>query len=381
MTRDQEIERVLDRWFTEGPTQMPDRFLVDTLDRIDRAPQHRLARLQSRLPAVHPYLGYAAAAVVVAVAGLGAVAVTQPHTGSSGIPASLQAQWAAGENTIVIGETTVTIWDKTDLVSTVSIVGSGRIELRALTEGGPDWRCRIGDTGTYAFSHPSGDQLLTLTPVSDACANRATHLAGDWSRTDYGDLQPGRRDATRFRPFGSTAGRLTYTVSAGWVGIGMHAGLFALGRPSVSDRAAIRVISNAYPSDQEVSCSVNQGAAGVGRTPAAMAAWLTTLPGLVVSTPTQATVGGLSGIVVDLSVAPGWTTTCDAGLYTFSYGGSDDAGWSNRLALQGTDLARYFLLDPGDGSTLVVAIEAQEADWNAFIADAMPVVQSFEFTR
>ena len=39
MTRDQDIERVLDQWFTEGPTQMPSRFLDDTLDRIDRAPR------------------------------------------------------------------------------------------------------------------------------------------------------------------------------------------------------------------------------------------------------------------------------------------------------------------------------------------------------
>ena len=42
MTRDHDIERVLDRWLTEGPT-WPASFLDDTLDRIDRAPQRRLA--------------------------------------------------------------------------------------------------------------------------------------------------------------------------------------------------------------------------------------------------------------------------------------------------------------------------------------------------
>ena len=30
MTPDHDIERVLERWFTEGPTQMPDRLLEDT---------------------------------------------------------------------------------------------------------------------------------------------------------------------------------------------------------------------------------------------------------------------------------------------------------------------------------------------------------------
>ena len=40
MTRDQDIERVLERWFTEGPTQMPDR-LFEYVDHIDRLPQRR----------------------------------------------------------------------------------------------------------------------------------------------------------------------------------------------------------------------------------------------------------------------------------------------------------------------------------------------------
>ena len=56
MTREQDIERVLDEWFVEGPTQMPSRFLDDTLDRIDRAPQRRLAGLRPRLLAMHPNL-------------------------------------------------------------------------------------------------------------------------------------------------------------------------------------------------------------------------------------------------------------------------------------------------------------------------------------
>ena len=30
MTPDNDIERVLDQWFAEGPTQMPGRFLDDT---------------------------------------------------------------------------------------------------------------------------------------------------------------------------------------------------------------------------------------------------------------------------------------------------------------------------------------------------------------
>ena len=113
----------------------------------------------------------------------------------------------------------------------------------------------------------------------------------------------------------------------------------------------------------------------------ALSDWLRTLPGLVVSAPTEVTIGGLRGIMVDLSMAPGWTPTCDAGLYTFSLSGSDGGDWSNRLRLIGTGRARYILLDRGDGSALVVDIEAPAADWDAFLTDVQPVLDGLEFTR
>ena len=72
---------------------------------------------------------------------------------------------------------------------------------------------------------PSSSRLpvshLTLTPVSDACAARATILAGDWFRTDIGPLAPGRHDATLFKPFGGgTSGRFSFTVPPGWAVVG-----------------------------------------------------------------------------------------------------------------------------------------------------------------
>lgn len=406
MTRDQDIERVLDRWFTEGPTQMPNRFLDDTLDRIDGAPQHRLARLQTRLPTMHPNLRLAAAAaVVLAVAGLGAALLTQtagigrPSADVNGpLPASIQAEWQSvgtrivpgpgpgGINTYALGilvdPTAIDIQNAhTDVVNSAKLVAPDRFEVKAITMG-DFWRCAVGDVGLYRFSLTARDQQLTLMPVSDACAARAAVLAGDWSRTDIGPLQPGRHEATHFRPFSyGTTGQLAYTVPDGWAGgAGMNDGLFELGRSSGSDSAGITLISNAYASDQVAPCNVNGGAAGVGRTPEDLTNWLRTLPGLVVSAPTEVTIGGLRGVAVDLFMAPGWTPTCEAGLYTFSLSGSDGGDWSSRLRLTDTTRARYILLDRGDGSSLVVNIEAPDNVWNTFITDAMPIVQGFEFT-
>jgi hypothetical protein len=401
MTPDNDIERVLDAWFAEGPTQMPDRFLADTLDRIDGAPRGRLVDLGTRARAIDPILRFtAAAAVVLAVGGLGALAITQrggpggsSSAGSGALPAALQADWRPiGTHElpllsgtidlgwdIVIGPASMTIQDRVDVLNSASFVRPDRLELRVLNIG-RYWHCQVGDAGTYQFALSAGDQRLTLTPVSDACADRATVLAGDWSRSDLGALQPGRRDAVDFRPFAGGAGGLAYTVPAGWTGVTMQANQVALGRPGVSDRAEIRLFSNAYPSAQD-DCSVNRGADVVGRTPAAYAAWLATLPGLVVSTPLGVTIGGLGGIAVDVSMVPGWKPTCAIGVYTLSASGAENGGWSTRLWLNGTDRARYVFLDRGDGTTLVMALEAPGNVWDAFLADATPVIDSFEFSR
>ena len=415
MTPDHDLERVLDRWFAEGPTQMPDRFLAETLGRIDHAPRpRRLAGLRAGMPAIHPDIRFATvAAVVVAVVGAGLLVrpgdVGGPLAGSGLLPESGQSEWRSvgprmhptpsgvdrpTDLDIVINPTTITIFEwHGDVHNSASVVGGDRLDLRMLDnpevswpkDGGtvlvPVWPCHVGDAGTYTTRLSPDGRLLTFIPVSEACAARATILAGDWVLTDLGDLQPGRHEALDFRPFGGSTGRLAYTVPAGWTGVAMLDGQFALARPTQADQAAIRLFSSAYPSAQD-DCGVNRGADGVGRTPAALAAWLKSLPGLVVSTPSGVTIGGLSGIAIDLAVVQGWTPTCaTTGIYTLSASGAENGGWSTRLWLNGTDRARYVFLDRGDGTSLVLAIEAPGAVWDAFLTDAASVIDSFEFTR
>ena len=47
MMRDEDIGRVLDEWFVEGPTQMPGRFFNATFDRIDRVPDRQFVPIIS----------------------------------------------------------------------------------------------------------------------------------------------------------------------------------------------------------------------------------------------------------------------------------------------------------------------------------------------
>lgn len=407
MTPDHDIERVLDHWFSEGPTQMPSRFLDDTLERIDRAPQHRLARLRTRLLVMNPNIRFAmAAAVVLVVAGVGAGLLTRsgggsaPSAGSGLLPTSGQAEWrpvgtrqhptlsgGVGQYDldIVIEPTTITIFEwHGDVRNSASLVGADRLDLRMLNNplvqwpvaGGTEprtvWHCRVGDAGTYTYRLSSGGRDLSFTPVSDACTERATILAGDWVLTDIGDLAVGRHEFGLFKPLGGGAsGLFSFTVPTGWsVSEGAPADL-SLRIPGASDGASIRVFSNVVPVSNSPDAGCAAGPADVQGTPAAIAAWLATR--LVVTTPTPVTIGGLRGVMVDVSVNPA-LVTCPDLFVDFAYGLG--------AGLSGERRARYVLLDRGDGQILLIAIEAPDkATWDAAIANAMPIVQTFEFSR
>ncbi|HEX6868545.1 MAG TPA: hypothetical protein VF119_07050, partial [Candidatus Limnocylindrales bacterium] len=89
MTTDRDIERILDHWLTERPTQVADRVLDDVADRIARHPQQPAWRASRRDIHMSTYLKpllAVAAVIVIAVAG---VAVLMPGAGSTiGGPAS-----------------------------------------------------------------------------------------------------------------------------------------------------------------------------------------------------------------------------------------------------------------------------------------------------
>jgi hypothetical protein len=82
MTSERDIERVLDHWFTERPTQVADRVLDEVAERIGREPQQP-ARLPWRdthvIGNIKP-LAAIAAVVVVAIVGF---AVLRPPSGSN----------------------------------------------------------------------------------------------------------------------------------------------------------------------------------------------------------------------------------------------------------------------------------------------------------
>ena len=67
MTQQRDIERLLDLWFSDGPTESPDRVIDVVADRIERQPQRPAWRFHLREIHVNTMLraGIAVAAVVV----------------------------------------------------------------------------------------------------------------------------------------------------------------------------------------------------------------------------------------------------------------------------------------------------------------------------
>ena len=65
LTRDRDIERVLEHWLTDGVNEMPDRVYQSIFDRVERQPQALAPRLLRRLPQMNGSLRWIAAAAAV----------------------------------------------------------------------------------------------------------------------------------------------------------------------------------------------------------------------------------------------------------------------------------------------------------------------------
>jgi len=91
MTSERDIERLLDRWFADRPTEVSERVLDGVADRIGRQPQHPAWRVFRRDAHVNTYLKpllAIAAIVVVVVAGFAVLRPSGPDVGGLPVDAS-----------------------------------------------------------------------------------------------------------------------------------------------------------------------------------------------------------------------------------------------------------------------------------------------------
>jgi hypothetical protein len=275
MTRDRDIERVLEAWLQPGPAGMPDHLLETVLDHVDHQPQRRLARLHWGIPSMRSTTQFAIAAALVVAVGVGIVLIgrpstlgigaptlgptlgpvgstspapsaapTAPSTAAAALPAELQHRWIGAPRVMDSLSSTTDLpllWIQGSGVainrnlgrregqSTATSSGPG---LLTLTLDAPLAGCTRGDQGNYNWSIANDGVTLTLLATRDSCLARTQLLSWTWTRSDcrdpndtclgavpagtyvstFLDLRSAARDVKGWGAYG----QLRYTVPTGW---------------------------------------------------------------------------------------------------------------------------------------------------------------------
>jgi len=431
MTLDRDLDRSLVIWLDESAVvSPPEDLLARTLARVDATTQRPgwlvrggMAPGAAGTSARPRIVGFAAAALVLAAAFITALGggrwpfptaspspspAPTPSPTASFVPEALRATWVGPtrtppEGTSGIVQSAFNLSTRRlefypgagdpILTSTATWLGGNRLAFRL---DRAEVRCQSDDLGTYTFALNPTSRALTIATASDPCKARAVLISGDWARADcpnrdslcLGDLDPGKHFSAQFNPFVPRNtyvydyGRLSYAVPDGWSNAVDGPDGFFLVEQAAPAGGSIQVNSTAIADSQAADCPGTQEP-GIGRTSAALADWLASLPGVAATAPTPLTLGGLRGYTLDLTIKPSWTRACPysdgkpyVAMLTNGLPGDINFDWG--LAAGGK--VRVFLLDLPDGRTMLIHVEAaDETTWDRFIVDAMPIVESFEF--
>jgi hypothetical protein len=220
MNQHTDLDRILETWFDDGPTVMPDRVVAVVADRIGRQAQRRAWRLDRR-PNVNVFLKVAvAAAISIALIG-GAVLLVggrltgptpvplpsaSPEAASAApataaligpLPESTRAKWLANAsslpslqngggpvslvvNTAGTGLSTDNFAPGASFGSTVGAIADDQIRVTLDRDSGG---CPAGAVGTYRWAlSPDGSQLQVFT-LDDDCVSRSEALTRTWARS------------------------------------------------------------------------------------------------------------------------------------------------------------------------------------------------------
>jgi len=342
------------------------------------------------------------------------------------VPAVLQHDWVGAPHDLLgtsrvqslrlefyFGQVSVSVNDvygQNQFVSTASFTGTSGMQVTAVSNG-----CGIEEIGHYTWSLSPGGTLLHLAVVDDACAARSVAFVGDWhaanckDQTDlcWGDLEAGTYPTLFYAPRLDPSqqpepnyGGVTFTVPDGWAEAGDHTSDFRLLRSSdyskegtsgpVGQSTGIEgwIRPSAILPTQMCAATPN---VRVDRTPEGLTSWLSRRDGLAVGAVHDISVDGHLGKWIDVRVAADWTSTCDGSeptvtLMTEAVGSAGPVGAEPYVVgISGQTRLRMIFLDVGRGTpggplTAMVLITApDQATFDAFVGQAMPIVQSFHF--
>lgn len=256
-----------------------------------------------------------------------------------------------------------------------------------------DPTCTAGDEGTYRWSVLSSGQLA-LETVADPCSERRSMLQGVFERSDcpnfpenfcLGDLGPGQHASTFFRPMVEPAvwelvrGAMTYTVPEGWANTADWPDEYLIQPQGTTAETGIYMWSEVAIVADDHPCRPDPEPS-IPRTPSDIAAWVTANPLLAASQPTEVTVGGLDGLMLDTSVQAEAELPCSGDGRPYAPMLVHAEGTGLQWGYPPTGHKRLYLLELDDTRTLVISIEAEDPETFAeILSDAVAIVESLEF--
>jgi hypothetical protein len=321
MTSERDIERVLDHWFTERPTQVADRVLDEAADRIAHQSQQPAWLIPWRDSHVNSYLKYGAAiAAVLVVAVVGLVAVgSLTSRGGAGAPGTSATAHPASPGT--------------------------------------------SPTANVASPGPSP----TPSAAAFECHGETTGCAGP--------LTAGEHQSANFMI------DLTFTAPEGWVNIRDTPRTYGL-EIFTGLGAYIEVMGMNAIAEQTESCGPVPKA-GVGSAVQDFITAVQTHPGLVASEPVAAEIDGFQGQSIDFVVATSWDQMCpdiDASkpLVLILTDTGDPPG--RTITYNVDSRVRWIVLDVR-GETIIVELvgPAAVSSFASAVERAQPIVDSLRF--
>ena len=267
--------------------------------------------------------------------------------------------------------------------------------------------CTIGDIGAYGWVMEGKGTVMTLTAIDlDLCAAREESLAGTWVRADLpagpggGRSDAGARDILDLgvRSVRRQRGDRSAVVhgARGLEGQGGQSGDVVLHRlPEDSQSASPTDAFVFLFAEPRVAAEFEDGAVcgddpgdapGIGRGVDDIVAAIRARPSVVSTPPTAVTIGGYRGQLLDLRLAPSWTGGClapEGPLVGSMILRNAGAGPGPLVGVSPDVPVRLVLLDLGDDRTMAIVVSCLGSSGpdvlEAAIADAMPVIESFEF--
>jgi hypothetical protein len=235
------------------------------------------------------------------------------------------------------------------------------------------WQLLPGQPGIGGPQSPTPTQQPSATPVASASPSPASSSSAvfpEWWTSDSppngaGILQSGSQATRSFRP------GFTFSVPEGWVNEGDSDGIYSLFPDTPANEAefarsgalAQSMFMGPNSSPYFVCESVENNR---GTTAAEMVAAVTANEVLATTGLVDVAIGGLTGKQFDVRLNPDWAGTCPPA--------PDDP--PDLLDVR----TRVILLDaPGRGVIVIFIGSMYSADFEAFLAEAMPIIESFEF--